>query len=426
MAAQYLDFSSGNSILREFYKGNAGVADLTYTKNPVWGLVQKHTDGAITLNSAGGKYYPQVVKISNSQGRSNTFGYAQSNQTAAQTRVFQCTYAGDYAVATVDAFILKASGTDAGAFIDAFDLQIDGNRQQLINHLAACMFQAGTGVIGAMATGGASSAGVVTPLDPNVISQIEKGQCIICGSSDGTTNVVATPQYVISVDRNARTFTLSASQGGTASDLSSTWAQGATTNYFWIQGDNAGTFTGLAGWLPTTAPASNDSFFGVNRSTDTRLSGYHFDATASGPEGALAPEDQIVKALTYGGQECVDADYVIMSYTRYGKLISAIGSKVMYVDVESDAGVGFKGVKIFGPDGEVTVLPDRNCPQNIAYALKLDTWKLVSLGDFPMFVNEDGNTMLRAATADAFEVRMRALGALVCSAPNKNMSITLP
>ena len=46
--------------------------------------------------------------------------------------------------------------------------------------------------------------------------------------------------------------------------------------------------SGLGAWLPSSAPGSTDSFFGVNRSSDaTRLGGIRFDGSSLPLEEAL-------------------------------------------------------------------------------------------------------------------------------------------
>lgn len=418
--AQYLDFAAAQAILKEYYKDQP-VGDTTYVKNPFWAMLTKETAGAV-VSGAGGRYYPQPIKFGNPQGRSANFAYSQANQTAAKTKVFQVTYSTDYATATIDGLTLRSASTDAGAFIDAVELQVDSAHQQLVNSIAASMFRDGTGILGKMVC----AAGVCTPADPNVIPQIEVGQVLVAGSSDGS-SYVASPGYVIAVDRNANTFTVSATGQGGAAGVPTNWAEAASGNYqyFWIQGDNAGKMSGLAGWLPSAAVATTDNWFGVNRSTDSRLQGFRFDATSAGPLGLLGPEEALITAITRGAREGVEADHIFMNYDSYGKLLAALHSKVEYIDIETEAGISFPGVRMWGPDGRINVVPDRNCPTGVAYALKLSSWNLVSVGEVPRFLDEDGLQMLRVSNADAYETRLGMYGNLSCSEPGRNAVILI-
>ena len=420
MSGQFLDFAAAQAILKEFYKGQP-VGDTTYVKNPMWAMLSKDTAGAVVAG-AGGRYYPQPIKFGNPQGRSAQFAYSQANQTAAKTRVFQVSYATDYATATIDGLTLRSASTDAGAFIDAIELQIDSAHQQLVNSIAGAMYRDGTGIMGKLVC----TTGVCVPNDLNIVTQIEVGQTLVCGSSDGI-SYVASPGYVIKVDRTAGTFTVSAVGQDGVAGTPTNWPTSAAGNYqyFWIQGDNAGKISGLAGWLPPAAVGSTDSWFGVNRSADTRLQGFRFDATAAGPLGLLGPEEALIQGITQGAREGVEADHIFMSYTSYGKVLAAMHSKVEYINVETEAGLMFPGIRMFGPDGTINIIPDRNCPSGVAYALKLASWNLVSVGEIPRFLDEDGLQMLRVSNADAYETRLGLYGNLSCSEPGRNAVILI-
>jgi hypothetical protein len=422
MSGQFLDFSAAQSILKEFYKDQP-VGDTTYTKNPFWAMLSKETAGAVVAG-AGGRYYPQPIKYGNPQGRSAQFGYSQQNQTAAKTKAFQVTYATDYATATIDGLTLRSASTDAGAFIDAVELQIDSAHQQLVNSIAMSMYRDGSGLLGKITC----TSGVCTPADDNMITQIEVGQTLVCGSSDGL-SYIGSPGYVIAVNRTAGagTFTVSATGQGGAAGTPASWPATASGNYqyCWIQGDNVGKLSGLAGWIPSATPGSTDSWFGVNRSADTRLSGFRFDATSSGPLGLLGPEEALIQGITLGAREGVEADHIFMCYNSYAKVLAALHSKVELITVETDAGFSFPGAKMFGPDGAVNIIPDRNCPSGVAYAVKMASWKLVSVGPMPRFLDDDGLQMLRVSNADAYETRLGMYGNLSCSEPGRNAVISI-
>jgi hypothetical protein len=57
--------------------------------------------------------------------------------------------------------------------------------------------------------------------------------------------------------------------------------------------------------------------------------------------------------------------------------------------------------------------------------LQLDTWSLNSLDEAPHILDLDGNSMLREASADAYEVRVGFYGNVACVAPGWNCRIKL-
>ena len=80
---------------------------------------------------------------------------------------------------------------------------------------------------------------------------------------------------------------------------------------------------------------------------------------------------------------------------------------------------------IHGPRGPIKVIPDQNCPANVAFMLQLDVWKLYSLGKAPKILDSDGLKFLRESTADAVEVRVGYYAQLGCRGPGYNVRIAL-
>jgi hypothetical protein len=178
--------------------------------------------------------------------------------------------------------------------------------------------------------------------------------------------------------------------------------------------------SGLAAWLPATAPTSGDNFFSVDRSKDvTRLAGIRFDGSA------LPIEEALVAAASRVAREGGKPDHAMLNYSKYSDLEKALGSKVQYVDLKATAEVGFRGMLINGPRGPIKVVPDQNCPANRCYMLQMDVWKLYSLGKAPKILDADGLKMLRETGADAVEVRVGYYAQIGCRAPGWNATIAL-
>jgi hypothetical protein len=115
-------------------------------------------------------------------------------------------------------------------------------------------------------------------------------------------------------------------------------------------------------------------------------------------------------------------DHCFISYTRYTDLEKALGAKVQYLDLKI-GDVGFRAMRINGPNGEIKIIPDQNCPLNRAYMLQLDTWKHRSLGKAVRVIDTDGLQMLRQSAADGVEVRYGYYANLSCNAPGWNCTI---
>lgn len=231
---------------------------------------------------------------------------------------------------------------------------------------------------------------------------------------------------VASVNRGSGVITLTMSDSSPDSE----WANGA---YLTVDGDlptagasSTGSYlalSGLAAWIPSSSPASNDNFWGVNRSADpTRLAGLRYDASA------YTIEEGMTNALAYLNREGGKPDLIIMDFASYAALVNSLGAKVQYVQVKHDeVEVAFDGIKFQSAYGAVTVLADRSCPPQTAYVLTMSTWKLRSLGKVPHILTYgmEGLEGLRVGNADALEIRIGYYGNLICAAPGWNMVVSL-
>jgi len=408
-----LDLTSFDSALKEHYTDMA-VENMVYKDNPALALLPKY-------ESFGGKSAPVPLIYGNPQGRSATFSQAQSRGAVTSSKLedFVIRRVKDYSIATIDNETLEASKGDANAFMEAATTEIDGAINSLTRSLAIASYREGFGVIGAV--GNASFATAVMTLGQSSdVTNFEVGQVLVFSQSAGghVLRDSGDSLEVVAVDRSAGTVTLSAN----LSDIASI-AQGDSV---FIKGDRENSATparlkvsGFSAWIPETSPTSA-LFFNVDRTKDvTRLAGIRHDGSAQPIEEALI--DLASKIAREGGRP----DHCFMDYSKYAELEKSLGSKVQYIDLKVTADIGFRGIMINGPRGPIKVIPDQNCPSNLAYMLQLDTWKLMSLGKAVRVIDTDGLQMLRQASADGVEVRYGFYGNLACKAPGYNGVVSL-
>ena len=223
--------------------------------------------------------------------------------------------------------------------------------------------------------------------------------------------------YVIAVSRSAGTFTVSTTATGSAGTPSG-WTG---TMYYRVSGDLNLKLNGLTDWLPSSDPTSA-SFNGVDRSVDpTRLGGVRWD-------GSSQPiEEAVIDAAALCAREDGNPELGITNHTTWAGLVKALGSKVQYVNFESDEvpEVGFQGVRVNGPDGEINIFADRSCQAKTMYLLDPDSWTLGSMKACPHILSElDGLVQLRSATTDSAEVRIGSYAIFATNAPGRNARIT--
>lgn len=410
------DLGAANAALKELYDDQK-IANLVYKNNPFLAMVPK-------MEEFGGKYMPIPLIINTSQGRSATFSNAQGNQTAATVESFALTRAANYSIAQIDNQTMLASKTDKMAFINGATVVIDGAIRALTNSLATQIFRSGSGTIGQVSAAGINaSTGLITLTNPSDVVNFEVNMTLN-GANTETSAPYAAPLYVVAVNRTAGTINVNTSMGGSgAITVPSGWG---ALSYLFVQGDRTAAgaglaLKGLAAWVPVTAPTTNDSFFGVDRSIDpTRLAGVRFDGSSE------SIEEAIIDASLLVAREGGIPDVCIMNFASYAALEKSLGAKAQYISFDGPAKIMFPGILINGAAGQIKVFPDRSCQAKTAYLLQMDTWKLYSLGPAPHIAKyADGLEMLRVFNSDAAELRVVSYANLGCNAPGFNAVVQL-
>ena len=382
------------------------IENMVYKDNPLLAMIAKYED-------FGGENLKLPIKYGNPMGRSATFGTAQSNVTGGNIKAFLLTRIKDYAIAQIENEVLEASKGNANAFLEAAVFAIDGSIQAATRSLAIALYGNGKGSIGVVSTSDSTTITLATTQD---ITNFEVDMSLV-SSADESGGTVGAAILVTGINRDTGVLTMGA-------DPSTIFT--STLKYIFVEGDYATDSTallkvsGIAAWLPSTAPGSTDSFFNVNRSADVdRLGGIRFDASS------LPIEEGLIGAAARAARAGGKPDYCFMNYSNFADLEKSLGSKVSYVEKNIKPEIGFRGILIHGPRGPINVIPDQNCPNGVAYMIQMDVWKLYSLGKAPRILSGDGLKQLRVYNADAIEVRVGYYGQLGCRAPGWNVRIGL-
>ena len=388
------------AALKQHYT-NERIENMVYKDNPFLAMVAKYED-------FGGENLKLPIKYGIPQGRSATFSDAQANKTNTQLKAFLLTRQADYSLASIANETIEASKGNANAFMEAATVEIDGAIESATRSLAIACFGDGSGAIGqVLAT--TSSVATFTLKQIDDVTNFEVGmQLKLNATKTGSSGTLSTAVTVDGINRDTGVITLSASASLTAD------------HFIYQEGDYDAKIKGLNAWVPSSAPGSTDSFFGVNRSSDaTRLGGIRFDGSS------LPIEEALIGGASRVAREGGKPDVCFMNYSNFADLEKALGSKVSYVDVKASPEIGFRGILVHGPRGPIKVIPDQNCPKDVAFMLQMDVWKLYSLGKAPKILDSDGLKFLRESTADAVEARVGYYAQLGCRAPGFNVRVAL-
>lgn len=413
-----LNLTTFDAALKTIYTDQA-VQNLVYKNNPAMALLPKYEQFL-------GRNLQIPLIYGNPQGRSHSFARAQTRGalTSSQLKAFLLTRVNDYSIATIDNETLLSSKGDAGAFLEAATLEINGAINSLTRSAAISQYKSGYGDIGQIVAGGSVAGLTLTLSVAQDITNFEVGQELdVYTGVTGAVKAYGTSTnglIVTGVNRSTGVLTF----GFNVNDAANGVPTIAAGDYIAVRGDHSGSvFTKIAGfeaWLPSSAPTSGDSFFGVDRSSDvTRLAGQRQNSVGQPIEEAL------IDAAALVAREGGALTHYFMGYEKYSELEKALGSKVQYIDMKVNPEVAFRGIMVNGPKGPVKIVPDQNCPANRVFGLQMDTWRHNSLGAAVRVIDTDGLQMLRQSSSDGVEVRYGYYANLSCNAPGYNINITV-
>lgn len=425
-------------LLKQWYTSKP-VEDVTFKDNPFLALVPKS-------ENVTGVTFQQPVIYGQGQGSAaiSNFSTAQTMGTLTGTNSvqFSINRAGYMGSASMAMETYLSTVGDRGAFIDASTQVIDGLLSNRGVDLSRELYADGSGARGQV--GNASYATpqlTLTVPDNSVFFEIGMQLDVAQAEFTGAVRAYGTAGhglYVSGVDYENNIVYIGTTPvpGATPCNLSdaTNGIPAITQNdYIFRTGDRSATgattglaTVGLAGWLPYGGPASNDSFFGVNRSSSPqRLAGLSLDATTY-PLLEEALVDAVSKVARLGGE----ITHFFMPYKKftdlqksaYAKGIVVLGKNSLGVDMPQ---IGFSGLAFAGPKGVVKIIPDRSCPANRIYGLKLSSWQYNSLKKAINIFKEDGNLMLRQASDSGLEIRAWTLGNLACNEPRSNIVLNV-
>jgi hypothetical protein len=420
MAGPYFDQAAAVALEKELYDDQR-VRDFSYKDNPTFGLMRKNPD-------ADGLDYPLPFIVSPGQGAGSNMQTAQANQSPEVAQAFKLTPASFpyYGIRTIARPTLLAMRKNRGAFITALETVTEGALRQITNDIAWLQFASGTGSRAAIQS---ISAGVITlaPIgaatSANALPTVffEKNMVLQANPADGGPTPRAALGYVIAVNRQAGTITVSATSTSGSAGTPAGWVNG---DFLLRQSDNNSVAPGMLGWLPAVAPASTDNWFGVNRSSETRLYGVYGNFAFESISEAFIDTAMLIDRE--GGLPT----HAALNPISMGAFIKELSSKVTYEPMETpDSVVSFKGIRFYAAKGDVMVYADRSCPALTGFLLQMDTWEFASVTPAPHIQGlgdgEDESELFRVYNQDARELRASAYACPGCQMPGWNSQIAL-
>lgn len=381
-------------IYKRVYSDKA-VGDLAERGHPLYKMMRKE-DGFV------GPGYFYAIRKGNPQGVSGTFADAQTAASASTGKQLQATAKIKYGVITIDGVsMLKAASP--GALMDLVTQETDGILEEMGDDLAFDLYREGYGQRGRRSS---ISTNVVTLTVADHARNFKEGMTVVADDTAAGTSLRTGSTTVAAVDEDAGTVTLTSAAAITSF---------ADNDYLFRLGDPGTCMEGLDSHFPLTAPASGDSFRGIDRSADPRrYAGVRVNDTATSIE-----ENAGLCAVKIGqvGQQ---ARVLMLNPLKFWEVCRRTGARVTYDGGGAKASIGFEGFDIHTGAGTLRAVADPDCPTNRGYVLNLETLYLKHLKGLPHIIRDDTMKAVRQASADALEARARAITNLICTRPGAN------
>ena len=392
-----------DNALKIYYQDKP-VIDTVYKNHPFLSLVPKNP-------RFKGKSMPIPVIFGRPQGVSANFANAQSNASATQVAEFLLTRKKHYGVATVDGETLLASQGNEYAFLDAATTEIDQTAKSVGDALSRQLYRTSDASIGKVNNSGFSVTTLDLVTDSDALN-FEIGMVLQVSATQTGGSVRSGTLEVSAVSRDA-----ASNQVTMTGNLSAGISAIAQNDFVYVQGNYDAGVSGLADWIPASAPGGT-AYFGQDRSKDPSRLGGQRQAFSS------TREETIINGLGLAAREGGAPDHIFVSFTDFIALEKELQSTVQR-EVDPETGSGYRSLEMYAPYGIAKIIPDKDCPVGVAYALQMDTWQLATINETVSIIDVDGNRMLRQSSDDGVEIRVGFYGQLGCSAPGFNCRIAL-
>lgn len=334
---------------------------------------------------------------------------------------------------------LVAGKTNKGAYIRNLTHATDKHGEYFGERFAQVLL-GGSGYPVGRADLTTTATGVITMQDVNGvtnasgIANIYKGMILVASANNGSSvshtllpsNVAKQKAYVLSVDRDAGTFIVSASPGGAAGIPAGWGAQGDDVFLFplgqfkpLLPGSGIGTkllCQTLSDWLLPAYLGSSDTFATVDRTVDSALSGVRVPSALI---DGYPLEHKIGFASTYMQSRYAGRrplTFIAQSEVWF-QIVRSLSAQGIVSDIGSTLTAGGRAVQVMGVNGMVEIIAEPHQDPTFIYGLDLPEIKLHHLDGLPGVANADGLEMLRQADSNDLEFRLIAFPQLIIREP---------
>ena len=298
-----------------------------------------------------------------------------------------CTLKNLYGTIEISDKAIRASASDAGAFVNLLNAEMEGLVKSSALNMGRMLFGDGTGVIAKVSS---VDGNKVTCDD---VKSVVVGMVIDFYGADGTKLTVGA-RRVKDIDRTNKIITID----GAVTTSTALPANSLVT----IQGSYKQEITGLKSIF-----ASTGSIYGLDRSKNSWLIPY------MGTSVGEISETAIQKAIDYVDENAGSKiNFIICSSGVKRAFMKHLSTYKRNLDVEELKG-GFKALTYNG----IPIVSDRFCPSGTMYLLNTDDFALHQLCDWQWLEGDDGKVIKQVAGKATYTATLVKYAELICSRP---------
>ncbi len=279
---------------------------------------------------------------------------------------------------------IRASASDAGAFVNLLNAEMDGLFKAASYNFGRMLFGDGSGVLATVTS--VSNGKIYVDSVKNIV----EGMVIDCLLNGEATEVVG--RRVLAVDRVNKTVTV------TGTTVTSS-IQGAKIT---VQGSYNQEITGLGAIFKSTG-----TIYGLDRATHQWLVPYMQTQVGN------ISETVIQTAIDYLDENAGSkVNFIVCSSGVKRAFQNYMNSYKRNVDVMDLKG-GYKAISYNG----IPIISDRFCPSGTMYLLNTDDFALHQLCDWKWLEGEDGKVIKQVAGKPVYTATLVKYADLICTRP---------
>jgi hypothetical protein len=401
-----LNATTVQGILKTYFANRTVQNSIAAKKGAVWRDMPSRSDG-------GGKYceFTQVLKdvFTVSQDFDIAQGLA-TNSTVEPGLAFQLPWQEINAPIRVSAKAKALSRTDQTSYLRAVAFAAASAMRMAHHMLSVRALASGWGELAASAITYPGSGGNDTFTVPNgAINHFVEGMPLVASDSlHGDTLRSATAATVTGVDYGTDEVETSVADLG----VTLGWVTG---DWVFLAGDRENSATptrkcavGLRTWLPEVRPVTDTGIStveGTDRSGNSRAYGQFVDGTDKDDMDAL--EELVGACVILGNATDLTAYF---SHKRWIAMSQNLGSDRRFNSSETGEG-GFLKLTVNAMELKVKLVVDRNCEDDVGYALQKSAFDNVGAGETPHIQMEGDGQWVRVSDDNSSELRIYAVHA---------------